>query len=121
LYTGLAINTCGTAFPHPLGYILTENYGVPHGKACAVFLPPFLERAHKFEPTKLAELLVWLGVDLTGLCTTITELTGLPKIHITQDQAARYAERWVVEAPKNFSSSPGGLTAKDAQDLLAKL
>lgn len=121
LYTGLAINTCGTAFPHPLGYILTENYGVPHGKACAVFLPPFLERAHKYEPTKLAELLVWLGTDLITLCKTITELTGLPRIHITQDQATRFAERWTIDAPKNFSSSPGGLTAKDAQELLTKL
>ncbi len=121
LYTGLAINTCGTAYPHPLGYILTENYGVPHGKACAVFLPSFLERAHKYEPQKLTELLVWLGTDLLSLCKIITELTGLPRIHITQDQATRFAERWVTEAPKNFSSSPGGLTAKDAQELLAKL
>lgn len=121
LYTGLAINTCGTAFPHPLGYILTENYGVPHGKACAVFLPSFLERAHKFEPKKLTELLVWLGCDLAGLNKIITELTGLPRIHITKDQAARYAERWFTEAPKNFTSSPGGLTAKDAEELLSKL
>jgi alcohol dehydrogenase class IV len=27
---GLAINTCGTCFPHNVGYYLTENYGVPH-------------------------------------------------------------------------------------------
>jgi len=121
LYTGLAINTCGTAYPHPLGYILTENYGVPHGKACAVFMPSFLERAHKYEPNKLTELLVWLGTDLAALSKIITELTGLPRLHITRDQAARYAERWFAEAPKNFASSPGGLTVKDAEEFLAKL
>ena len=44
IYAGLVINTCGTAFPHPLGYVLTENYGVPHGMACAAFFAPYVDR-----------------------------------------------------------------------------
>lgn len=121
LYTGLAINACGTAFPHPLGYILTENYGVPHGKACAVFLPPFLRRAQKFEPQKLAELLALLQTDLETLCKAIAGQIGLPNIHITQGQATQYAERWVAESPRNFDSSPGGLTVNEARELLANI
>ena len=34
---GVAINTTGTGFPHPLGYSLTLYSGIPHGKACAAF------------------------------------------------------------------------------------
>ena len=44
---GLAINTCGTCFPHNVGYYLTENYGVPHGFASAVFLPKMVEMCHR--------------------------------------------------------------------------
>lgn len=118
LYTGLAINACGTAFPHPLGYILTENYGMPHGKACAAFLVPFLTRAYKYEQQKFFELFTMLKTDPDAMDKIVTELIGLPKIHMTSVQAAKYAERWVAEAPKNFDSSPGGLAAKDAQELL---
>ena len=40
---GIAINTTGTCFPHPLGYNLTLINGLPHGKACAVFIGEFLD------------------------------------------------------------------------------
>lgn len=52
IYAGLVINTCGTAFPHPLGYVLTENYGIPHGMACAAFFAPFIDRCAEFAPEK---------------------------------------------------------------------
>ena len=38
LYGGLAISVTGTAFPHALGYFLSERYNVAHGNACAVYL-----------------------------------------------------------------------------------
>ena len=43
ILAGLAINTTGTCFPHNVGYYLTENFGVPHGFASAIFLPDMLE------------------------------------------------------------------------------
>ncbi|MCL1858639.1 MAG: iron-containing alcohol dehydrogenase [Oscillospiraceae bacterium] len=39
---GIAINTTGTCFPHPLGYNITLINGLPHGKACALFIGEFL-------------------------------------------------------------------------------
>ncbi|HBL41431.1 MAG TPA: alcohol dehydrogenase, partial [Ruminococcaceae bacterium] len=33
LNAGFTLNQCGTLFPHQTGYILTEHYGVPHGRA----------------------------------------------------------------------------------------
>ena len=121
LYAGLVINNCGTAFPHPLGYVLTENFDVPHGKACAMFLPSFFGRAQSYAPEKLAELLDLLATDKDTLNRTIMELTGFADIHITPEQAAEFAERWAAETPKNFVTSPGGLTAKDAEHMLTKL
>ncbi len=34
---GCAIAVTGTGFPHPLGYNLTMEKGVPHGRACGAF------------------------------------------------------------------------------------
>ena len=42
LYGGLAINGTGTCFPHTVGYLLTEQFRIPHGTACAVFQEDFL-------------------------------------------------------------------------------
>jgi len=39
---GVTINTASTCFPHPLGYNLTLINGLPHGKACAVFVGEFI-------------------------------------------------------------------------------
>ena len=30
IQAGFVLNTVGTSFPHPLGYVLTERFGVPH-------------------------------------------------------------------------------------------
>ena len=40
---GVAINTTGTCFPHPMGYNLTLLNGLPHGKACAIFIGELLD------------------------------------------------------------------------------
>lgn len=37
LYAGIVLSACGTAFPHPLGYVLTEDFSIPHGRACTAF------------------------------------------------------------------------------------
>ncbi len=47
LWAGLTIGLVGTGFPHPMGYILTENGGVPHGAACAIFEKEFLIQSLK--------------------------------------------------------------------------
>ena len=39
---GVTINTASTCFPHPLGYNLTLINGLPHGKACSVFVGEFI-------------------------------------------------------------------------------
>ena len=45
LYAGLELNICGAAFPHTVGYVLTENFGIPHGKACTAFANYFMKMA----------------------------------------------------------------------------
>lgn len=117
IYAGLVINTCGTAFPHPLGYVLTENYGVPHGMACAAFFCPFIDRCREFSPEKFADF-IRMTEDIDTVKKTITSLVDISGVKISAEESAKYSERWAVSVPKNFLSSPGSLTKEEAREIL---
>lgn len=119
LYAGIVLSACGTAFPHPLGYVLTEDFGIPHGRACTAFLPAFLERGGHFEPTRAQEFYQLLGTDRETLCGVVERLTDAGSVRMTPEQIERYCARW--EDVKNFRVSPGGFTAADAGELLTRL
>lgn len=120
IYAGLVINTCGTAFPHPLGYVLTENYGIPHGMACAAFFAPFIDRCREFAPEKFADF-VGMTEDIETVKSVIASLTDLEGVEISSEQAEKYALRWQSVVPKNFTASPGGLTQREAARILSEL
>ncbi len=117
IYAGLVINTCGTAFPHPLGYVLTENYGVPHGTACAAFFAPYIDRCAEFAPEKFAEFCA-MTENIDKVKKVIASLTDLSGVKIG-DKAKEYALRWQSVIPKNFTASPGGLTQEEAAEILS--
>lgn len=118
IYAGLVINTCGTAFPHPLGYVLTENYGVPHGMACAAFFAPYIDRCAEFSPEKFNDF-CRMTDDIETVKSVIASLTDLSGVHIGEESAKKYALRWQSVIPRNFTASPGGLTQEEAADILS--
>lgn len=119
LYAGLAINVTGTAFPHTAGYILTEKFNVPHGKACTAFHPQLLEKAEKYRPEKLEAVCKLFKTDKNGINAVISSLTDV-HIDITQEEAALFCSRW-TSAVKNFDRTPGGYTPNEAVDGLLNL
>ena len=120
IYAGLVINTCGTGFPHPLGYVLTENYGVPHGMACAAFFAPYIDRCAKFASEKTAKF-VSLTEEIEAVKAVIASLTDLDGVKIGEENAKKYALRWQSVVPGNFTASPGGLTQEEAARILAEI
>lgn len=117
LWAGMVLNATGTEFPHPLGYLLTENYGLPHGMACAVFLPALIERAEIFVPERVARLFELCG-GKDRILTILDRLTQC-SVEMTGEQADAYKNRWVGN--KNFTRTPGGFTPDDAAVLLRRL
>ncbi len=117
LYAGITLAYCGTAFPHPLGYVLTENYGIPHGKACTAFMGEFIERAAKFCPEKTNRIFSLIGVDIPEFTTVIDELTNLSGITMTEEEILAYCERFDAP-PANFKFSPGGYGKSEAVAVL---
>lgn len=113
LYAGITLAYCGTAFPHPMGYILTENYGVPHGKACTAFMDSFIDRAGLHTPEKLSRALEIMKTDKDTFKHIINELTDLKGITMAKDEIESYCTRFDTP-PANFTFSPGGYTKEDA-------
>ena len=115
---GIAINKTGTGFPHPLGYVLTENYGVPHGMACAAFFAPYIDRCAEFSPEKFADF-CRMTENIEDVKNVIASLTDLSGAVIGEENAKKYALRWQSIIPRNFTASPGGLTQEEAAGIIA--
>lgn len=120
LYAGITLAYCGTAFPHPMGYILTENYGVPHGKACTAFMSLFTERAAEHTPERLNRALAIMKTDKDTFKRVVEELTDIRDIKMTKEEIEGYCSRFDT-TPANFTFSPGGFTKEDAVRELERL
>ncbi|MCH5199130.1 MAG: iron-containing alcohol dehydrogenase [Oscillospiraceae bacterium] len=113
IFAGLALNVTGTCFPHTLGYYLTEKYNVPHGKACAAFMPELFIRAKKYCPEKLGTVEKILGVSAEELIKIIGKALCFDmKIEEAEAESACASLKGEI---KNFIRSPGGFTADDAK------
>ncbi len=118
LWAGLALNGCGTCFPHPLGYVLTEDYGVPHGFACGVFTGDFLRRAAEYNPQKAADLEKALNMKLEDITQLVNRVVKTPAIKMDKAKMESIAKRF--ETARNIQISPGGLPADAMMEILKK-
>lgn len=118
LYAGFALNKGGTGFPHGMGYALTEDFGVPHGLACAVFLPTFIQEAQKVNPSLVSKLFSAMDTDFDSLVKLFDEFCVFD-FTITDEQINSYVKRW--ETLKNFKNSPTDFNNIDAGNLVKKL
>lgn len=118
LWAGLVLNASGTAFPHPFSYILTEDFSIPHGKACAVFLPAFTRRSETFAPERAQRMFALCG-GRDRYYHMLEDLTHDVHISMTPSEIEGYAVRW--PGLKNFARTPGGFTPADGVELFGRL
>lgn len=116
IYGGLAINVTGTCFPHTMGYLLTEAFGIPHGTACAVFQKDFYEYNKSVVPELAAEYLERIGCSEEEYFRLIGKLT--PPCEITMEEAliAQSHGRWVGNG--SMAKCQGTFTAEMADEIL---
>lgn len=91
---GLAIAITGTAFPHALGYFLTENYGIAHGTACAVFLNEFVDYNAEIKPELTKEFFEEIRVDMESFKTTVEKITPAVDVRLSDDDIEKLSVRW---------------------------
>ena len=118
LYAGFALNKGGTGFPHGMGYALTEDYNVPHGIACAVFIPQYLTEAEKANPVLFSQVLDAMNCHKASAEKLIADLCDL-HLSIPDEKINEYVSRW--ETLKNFKNSPTDFNNKDAGCLVKRL
>lgn len=95
---GVAINTTGTCFPHPMGYNITFSDNLPHGKACALFFGEFLGMHKKFITPKLREA---FGVPLGNAIETVRTLADYHR-KFDDETLKFYVSK--VKSAKNFAN-----------------
>ena len=118
LYAGITLNHCTTCFCHQFGYYFTENYGTPHGFACAATLPEFTLRGKQFMPEKAAVMESFVGISIEELCDSIEnwniyQFPSLPEAEI-DEMLPRF------KGAKHLKESPGGFTLEDTKELFMK-
>ena len=91
---GLAINTTGTCYPHNVGYYLTENYGVPHGFASAVFLPSMLGHVRTYDAAYANAFYDEIGMDEATLTRLIAECLPTFDFRLSDEEIVAALPRW---------------------------
>lgn len=118
LFAGLCLNITGTCFPHTMSYLLTEDFGIAHGRACAAFVPDFIKNAAENMPLKAQKLFDIMDMSCEEVCALIEKLASV-NISISDEQMVKYENRW-VDPVKNFSRTPGNFTSDTAVNILKR-
>ena len=94
LYGGLAISVTGTNFPHAMSYFLSEKYSVPHGAACAFYLPEFIAHNLECEKEISDKFFKELGISAQKLTELIIEFSPVVKVKLSNAEKKELSPRW---------------------------
>ncbi len=117
---GIAINTTGTGFPHPLGYSLTLYSNIPHGRACAAFTGEYLKYNIKSEQG--ASKIYAFAKALNSTPEEIAHITQeLCEVNLKLDGQTRknYIEK--VKNASNYQNSPYVISYEEMLEIYEKL
>lgn len=107
LYAGMAINKTGTTFCHQMGYVLTEDYDILHGQACAAFLPIYIRHSILACPQAAHRLFTHLGVFAGPFIQLVESFQEVKWPSFTLPQIEELLDRW--EGTNGIVRSPGNL------------
>ncbi len=119
VYGGLAISVTGTAFPHALGYFLSEQYNICHGNACAVYLEEFINYNVDVAPEESDRLFVAIGADREALIGLIQRNLPRLDIKLAEEKIAEISPRY--ENNKSLNKCYGTVGRAFAEELLRRL
>jgi len=102
---GIAINTTGTGFPHPLGYNITMFRALPHGKACALFTEAYIDYNRKCdEGVRLTDaFFAAVGYTRDQICEITNGLCGFND-KLSDDEIELYLSKTADAG--NYQNSP---------------
>ncbi len=116
---GFAISVTGTAFPHALGYYLTESHGVAHGTACGVFLPAFLRHAKQWDGFGAARLETVTGMGTEAWIDLIAAIMPPCDVRLDSAQIDALADRY--DGNSGVARSPGEIPRETLLQVLSEV
>ncbi len=119
VYAGLAIEKTGTAMCHTLSYYLSEKFGIPHGNACAVYLPAYLMHCSKWAPEKSALLYDELCRTEEEIRALAADLTVVPEIRFTEKELSDIRPR--LKNNRSLSKCPGDISPEYIEEIIKAL
>ena len=119
IYGGCAISVTGTAFPHAMGYYLTETHSIPHGTACAVFLPAFLQYCAACDPQSVDAFTVQTRCTVPFWTALLQRVTPPCPVRLTAAQIEALRPRYVNNS--GLARTPGSFSADDAVRTLSEI
>lgn len=119
IYGGLAISVTGTAFPHALGYFLTENYGIAHGTACAVFLNEFVDYNYEIMPELTDEFFDEIRYTREDFKALVSKITPSVVVTLSDEDIKNLSVRWENNAA--LKRNHGNVDTAFVNSLLRKL
>lgn len=119
IYGGYAISVTGTAFPHALGYYLTESHSVSHGIACGVFLPAFLRHSRQCEPAAAARLETVTGYGIQAWIALLDAVMPPCGVRLTAEQMDALQVRYANNS--GIARSPGEINAQTLYAILTEV
>jgi len=131
MLAGKAINLCGTAMVHGVGYYLTMRYGFQHGLANALLITQFIRQVSNLVPERALELGRRLDLNPSTptesaelLIKVLNELKRYSNIPLNLKDAGVPEEdlERIVEGgmsyERNLKNSPGTPTREDVEELV---
>lgn len=118
---GVAINTTGTGFNHPLGYNLTLERGIPHGRACGVFMEEYF--AYNSRTALGKELIADFCAKACfespeTVAANIVKWSAVNE-KLTEEEIAHYIDN--VSGAGNYANSPYVINKEEMADIYRKL
>lgn len=117
---GIAINTTGTGFNHPLGYSITLNKGIPHGSACGVFMEDYFNYNSKTEEGArlIAELCAELGDAPDTVAANMVKWSNV-NVKLSADEIVAYVDK--VKGATNYANSPYVISEAEMIEIYTRL
>ena len=109
MIAGMAITHTGTSLPHGLSYMITYEYGVPHGKAVGTFLGGYVKVYRDKKET--AEVMKLLGfADEDEFAKYLDEILGT--VDVPKEVMERNAES-ILANPGKLKNYPFEITKEE--------
>ncbi|EST10970.1 iron-containing alcohol dehydrogenase family protein [Sporolactobacillus laevolacticus] len=118
---GLAFNLTQTAAAHACSYPLTQDYGIPHGEACAFTLPSFwrINSTEGPEAERLQAFSKRLGFnDAFALADRIDQMKRVMQLRSTLEEAGIHADELDQLVSKSFAPNMNNNPVKITEERL---